>query len=266
MNLTGTTIVLAHPRTGSSLLMQTLRLLGQEVVGEAERPDLPAEANPRGYFEDRELLSRGLQHVTLEAAERELRGRAVKLALSLLVLRSERAETDEWRQWAESGARLLLPIRSPTEALQSVRVFDGVSQRPRDAVTGLAEVRRRLCDFGFLARWCGEREEGVGVVDYAMAIADPSRYVERVARLAVLTPTEAQRAEAVRNISADLHRFRRENASEAARAEMEAARLEQVYRALRDDAPGRWTRAREALPEWALRSGGSLDGGGAGVR
>ena len=52
-------IVLSHQRTGSSLLMQTLKHLNIGIIGEFERSDLPQKANPNGYYEDVDILSKG---------------------------------------------------------------------------------------------------------------------------------------------------------------------------------------------------------------
>lgn len=40
--------------------MQTLKLLGAHVAGEAKRPDLDIDGNPKGYYEDMRVFGKGL--------------------------------------------------------------------------------------------------------------------------------------------------------------------------------------------------------------
>ncbi|MEP5153098.1 hypothetical protein, partial [Planktotalea sp.] len=56
-------VVLTLGRSGSSLMMQTLKILGADVFGFAfgKNPTKRhVEANPKGYFEDGQLFAKGL--------------------------------------------------------------------------------------------------------------------------------------------------------------------------------------------------------------
>ncbi len=229
--------------------MQTLRLLGAQVLGDFARPDLPQSANPKGYFEDLDLLRDGLSARALADAPRLLRGRAVKLALHPLVHRRSRGE---WTALAQPEVRLLLPIRTPAESLTSRQVFlRSDDPRARHDLFHMS-ARNRLLDFGFLAEWvgaAGRHRPAPAVIDYELAIADPARYVAQVADAAALQPTGAQRSAALDNIDRDLYRFRLAGDT-ATRAAAGVRPLERVYDLLRANDPDRWARLRDSLPPW----------------
>ena len=45
-------IITGSCRSGTSMMMQTLQLLGVAIAGEASHPDFPVvEGNPKGYFD-----------------------------------------------------------------------------------------------------------------------------------------------------------------------------------------------------------------------
>lgn len=66
-------VITGTPRSGTSMLMQTLMLLGVECVGEKfTKLNLP-EHNPKGYWElDNDLMRNGIHH-------RDYKGKGVKL-------------------------------------------------------------------------------------------------------------------------------------------------------------------------------------------
>ena len=111
-----TIIVLAYARTGSSLMMQTLKILGIPVIGKVERPDLPQDSNPKGYYEDRAILIQGIDSHLLKKKQVSLEGTAVKLALKKMV-REER--DDQWKTMERLNAGIIIPIRKPIESVIS---------------------------------------------------------------------------------------------------------------------------------------------------
>ncbi|MBX3439118.1 MAG: sulfotransferase family protein [Planctomycetaceae bacterium] len=72
------TIVSGLPRSGTSLMMQMLAAGGMSLLADDARP--PDDHNPRGYFEDRRVMSLERDASWLAAAE----GRAVKVVSLLL--------------------------------------------------------------------------------------------------------------------------------------------------------------------------------------
>lgn len=245
-------MVLAHTRTGSSLLMQTLNLLGVAPVGEYSRTDLPASLNPKGFFEDKTLLRDGLFAPPLAEDPTLLRGRAVKLSLEFL---AHRRSDDEWKALTHSNAALLLPIRRPSESLLSRR--DLLLSQSNDAAARLNQFRlssrQTFVDYAFLAqRVCSADSGGIApaCVDYRTAIENPSAYVAEVASAARLSPQEHQVAAAVANIDTNLYRSRAEHGD--AQGSISVAPLERIYDLLRGDDPLKWIRLRDALPAWAF--------------
>lgn len=251
LDLRGAIVVLTHPRTGSSLVMQTLRLLGAEVIGSLEHPRLPMSANPRGFFEEPEVLRRGLYAAAVAQQPSLLRGRAVKLALHPLV---QRGSDDEWTSLAR--ATLLLPIRSPAEWLVATNVLlrTGATSAHRAAAMR-AWARNFLVDVGYLAeRICSPDFAGAAPIclDYRDAVTDPGAYVETVAAAAGLSPTPSQLAQAAANIDRSLYRVRLDEVDEAQRMAQGVRPLDTIYTLLRSRDPLKWIRLRDALPTWVF--------------
>jgi hypothetical protein len=263
-DLTDAVIVLTHPRTGSSLVMQTLRLLGAPVIGSAGHPHLPASANPKGYFEDHELLRHGLHSRALIRQPAMLRGRAVKLALHPMV---NRRSIEEWTALARSNAALLLPIRTPAEWLfSSEAVLCDDRTAARRSAFFRTWVRNYLLDVGYLA--AGVAAEGFTrapiCIDYYQAVTDPAAYVMAVAAAAGLRPTSGQVAEATANIDRGLYRTRVDEVEAVRRLAAGVRPIETIHAVLRSEDPRKWARLRDALPKWvfARESVGSSSFGG----
>lgn len=255
-DLSGSIIVLTHPRTGSSLVMQTLRLLGAEVIGDAERHDLPPTANPKGYFENRDLLWHGLHAPALAERPDLIRGRAVKLALRQLV---KRRSEEEWGALAQQDVVLLLPIRAPAELLLSREVLlrrkDGPAARSR---LFHSSARNYLIDVGFLAdRVCSPdfTRPAPICIDYRQAMDDPAGYVDGIARVARLSPTPSQVAGAMANIDHSLYRFRLDDGNAVRQVAKGVRPLEAAYDILRSHDPCKWERLRSSLPPWIFDVG-----------
>lgn len=250
LDLDGTIVVLTHPRTGSSLLMQTLRLLGVEVVGEAERADVAAAANPKGFYEHLGVIAHGLYAPMLAQHPALLRGHAVKVGLPTL---SRRHSEPEWLALSSPRVVRLLPIRSPSESLRSEKTLfkEGA---PRGSADIVFSARMLLRSYGVLTEWFTSPQHASAIpdcIDHRQAIDDPTGYVDRVARCARLQPTGAQRAAAIANIDRDLYRFRSDEPDPAQPPPNSHVQLlERIYQTLRRDAPDNWTRLHALLPRW----------------
>lgn len=251
LDLDRTVIVLTHPRTGSSLLMQTLRLLGVEPVGDFTRPDLPAEANPRGFYENSELLVHGLHASALVKNPALLRERAVKISLPGL---AERRSDHEWAALSQPTVIRLLPIRTPVESMSSEdALLKSAQLLTPGSLRGIASVRDYLISYGYLASRLASAEPGCPppvCIDYRLAIDDPAGYVDLVAAASRLNSTPDQRAAARANVDRSLYRVHRAAAvvqlPEAARL----SRLEEIYRLLPGESPDKWSQVLSLLPSW----------------
>lgn len=252
-DLTDAVIVLTHPRTGSSLVMQTLRLLGVPVIGSVEHSHLPASANPKGYFEDHELLRYGLHAPALIRQPAMLRGRAVKVALHPMVKRSS---IEEWTALATSNAALLVPIRTPAEWLASSAALlcaDGTAARRSTFFH--TWVRNYFLDVGYLAaRAGGEGFARVApiCIDYRQAVSDPAAYVETIATAVRLRPTSGQVAQAIANIDRGLYRTRVDDVAAVRRIAGGVRPLDAIHALLQSRDPSKWARVRAALPAWVF--------------
>lgn len=249
--ITGSVIVLTHARTGSSLVMQTLRLLGLPVIGSLARHDLPQEANPKGYFEDRDLLRHGLLAPAAAEQPGALAGRGFKMALGPLV---RRRSVEEYDALASGAATLLLPIRSPAESLASRDVLlRGDTSAAARARLFRSTARGYLVDIGWLAdRVCAHGLPPPACVDYRDAIDDPAGYVAAIARAAALAPGPAAYAAAVANIDRDLYRRRRDDGDAVRAMAQGLGPLEAVHAVLRRSDRRKWADLRQSLPGWAL--------------
>ena len=252
-DLTDAIFVLTHPRTGSSLVMQTLRLLGAAVIGSVEHPELPIAMNPRGFLEEPELLRHGLHAPALDYQPALLRGRSIKLALHPL---AKRASGEEWTALAQSNVALILPIRTPAEWLVSLEVLLRADATPaRRAAFVRAWARDYLLDLGYLAaRVCapGFVRAAPTCVDYRQSVTDPTAYVMSVAGAGGLRPTTEQVAQAVANIDRSLYRTRSDDVEAVRRMARGVRPLDAFYEILCSHEPLKWARLRDALPAWVF--------------
>jgi hypothetical protein len=254
IDLTGAMVVLTQPRTGSSLVMQTLRLLGAAVIGTVEHARLPLSANPKGFFEDPDILRRGLEAPVLLDRPAALRGQAVKLALHPIV---RRASDHEWATLAHSDAALLLPIRTPAEWLVSSETTLCHPDDPpaRRAAFFRGWARNYFLDIGYLAdRVCapGFSRAAPICIDYRQAVTDPSGYVIAVAAAAGLRPSSSQVAQAVANIDHGLYRTRATDLAAVRRVAAGVRPLDAIHALLQSQDPSKWERVRDALPAWVF--------------
>lgn len=236
----GAVVVLAHPRTGSSLLMQTLVILGMPWIGSHHREDLPAEANPKGYFEDRRLLSEGItpEHI---ARVGSLDGRAVKISLPHLMLPGR---LGQWRALEASTARLFIPIRHPLESAVSQLCFAGPLDGARDFFLEVTSFLYNYAqDYHTLAARFVHEMPGLSsrtvLIPYTLHIDDPRGFVETVRAHAGITVDRETVDRAVRNIEGRLYRVRADAMPDEHRSWYERLPARIVYETLRSS-PRPW--------------------------
>ena len=206
-------IVLAHQRTGSSLLMQTLRLLGVGVIGQFERKNLPQQANPKGYYEEKDILCKGITDVTIEQINHN-RDETLALKVALQNFINDNRES-QWYYLKEKQATILVTIRPPLESAVSRLVFnnkqDEVSQF-RWITTFLRNYRLHYQTLSkILVSRVPELIPGTYTIDYHQALNNPQKYVQGIIDKLELTVSKSQVDNAFKNIDSTLYRFKQES-------------------------------------------------------
>lgn len=201
-------VVTGDPRSGTSLMMQTLKLLGVPVAGEefpqarraegdndraAAQLDKVRELNPKGFFEVPGVVMRGLREVG------EHGGKAIKIIAPGLTRTPE--------SLIHKG---ILCLRDPRHVAQSqTQLQAGVAvagARGWDSPTWNVSAVRYMMEMGaFLRWWADQTSEYRGrfiVVDYDEFLGDPTATVARIASHLSVTPTQA----AIDNVDPTLRR------------------------------------------------------------
>ena len=235
-------VVLAHPRTGSSLLMQTLVILGLPWVGQYHRADLGTEANPRGYFEDPEILARGLTEEQVARAG-SVDGRAVKIGLSNMV---QPGRLGQWRALDAGRARLFISFRCPLESAISLRCFNPRMAEFREIfIQTMAFLYNYTREYVALAHILTGHVSGLkdrtALIPYALHIDDPREFVCQVARFAGLAQNLERQAQAIANIEAALYRVKLSDMPEEYRQWYDKTPAKQVYEML-CESPDPWAK------------------------
>ena len=203
-------IVLAHPRTGSSMLMQTLSQLGVEIIGEFERKDLPQEANPRGYFEDLEVLSKGLTEYALKKiASRTGEILATKIALSHM---TKNDRIHQWQYLQRIQAKILIPIRNPLEIALSRQVFRDIDNKIDRFTQATFFLRKYQLEFKELAEIFITLVPGllsnIYLIPYSLAFDDAEKYVDKISASFSKNVSDEQKIAAQNNIDSALYRYK----------------------------------------------------------
>lgn len=203
-------VVLCHPRTGSSLLMQTLRHLGMSVIGQRWRDTLPVEANPAGYWEDTEAFRDGFSPENLARIGTSLDRSAIKLPLRTL---NKPRLAYQWDWLETTRPTLFLCTRHPLEIASSRQIF---RQRGTDDMQRFILITRFLRTYSndvqrfrsLLANRSTEFAKSIKIIDYRLPHLDPAGYLDQICRHATLSPTATQQASAIHNINPELYRHR----------------------------------------------------------
>lgn len=215
-----TLVVLTLGRSGSSLAMQTLGLLGHAIVGKkfGQHNDL-ADAqlhhslNPHGYYEDPEIYAGGPRTVGFRKFVDAMGKSACKMDLKHFV---DAQNTDVWRQAEASIDCIIVSFREPAAQAQSEFLGSGLAQgnpSARDQWLFIAEFLNRYCEtFDKLERTLSSSLKGYAekahFLDFAEA-RDGEGYVKRLNGLANCNADSALMASARHNISPDLFRISR---------------------------------------------------------
>jgi len=254
LSLDAPIIVLAHPRTGSSLLMQTLGLLGAPMIGTQWREDCPRSANPRGYFEDPDLRAFRFTARNRERLGARLNGSAYKLGLKRL---TDSPDREDWDWMIGARTTLLIPLRHPLESALSERALFHLINPPDPTETN--GVRGFVAAARCLARYMGRYAfshfrlaemmagEAASLAKHCRFVPytlhrHPRRYVDTVCERAGLTPVPDRVERAVGNIAPSLHRFRESDLPAVYRNIYNRSPARPVFETLsRHDGIGTWT-------------------------
>ena len=205
-------IVLAHPRTGSSLVMQTLKFFNVGIIGQFERNDLPQEANPKGYYEDKYILNKGLTDLVIDKIEQnEYEIVAVKIALEGMI---KDDHGNQWQYLQKRRATILVPIRPPLESAVSNLVFTNTQHeiiRFMKITTFLRNYQLQHKTLSeILLTKVPELLPRTFTIDYHTSLNNPQKYVENIANRAGLTVSKSQFEAALKNIDRALYRYNQE--------------------------------------------------------
>jgi len=234
-------LILFRPRTGSSLLAQTLRHLGAPVLGEF-RTDCDEELNPRGFWDIPEIRNNGLTREKRAEYSGRLPGAVVKILLGATL----NDDAEQWRWFDEVAPRIFITYRHPLEeTLSSTTAFTRKKAGTQDH---FIEVTQRLRGW---ARPLGRLIETIRLqhptlidrscfVGYHEHLDDPVGFVAKLARHARLSPTPPQIEAAIANIDTSLYRFRLDELPVEYRRWYEPMPARNLFDALRNDPDSAW--------------------------
>lgn len=209
-------VVLAYPRTGSSLCMQTLKHLGAHVAGNAERPDLDVDGNPRGYYEDMRVLGKGLtEKIVREYQAIQASHVAFKLAYKPLLPNHKRTTPEQQIAFLQQlNPRFILTVRHPVESIMSIqrwskstcpkKQFIHITQKLKTYKANIETILKVLSENGWL------NTENCLIQNYHSAIINPVAYVERITEFTQFQPSRQQITSAEANIAPELFRYKAE--------------------------------------------------------
>lgn len=208
------TIVLAYPRTGSSMCMQTLKNLGVFVFGDAERPDLDVDGNPKGYFEDLRVLGAGLtEEVVREYQSQAATHLAFKLSYKPL-LRHTKKSTPETQinLIKQLDPRFIIPVRPPVESIISILRWAELASPTERFIRVTSRLKKykeeveQILDILQQGNWL--TPDRSLILNYHSAIESPADYVNAISNFTNCKPCETQIEAAIANITPDLFRYR----------------------------------------------------------
>jgi hypothetical protein len=202
-------IVLTHPRTGSSLLMQTLKCLNVGIIGEFKNDNMPIEANPKGYYEDEGILRKGIAREVIEKIEsKEDEVVAIKLAFYGMI---KGARDEQWQYLKEKRATILIAIRPPLETAVSFMAFNKNKNELIHFKHITSFLRNYRLHYKALSEILLSKVPGLlpssFIVNYHMALKNPHKYVKSIIESAELTVSRYQFQNALENIDSELYRY-----------------------------------------------------------
>ncbi len=204
-------IVFTLGRSGSSLLMQTLNTLGVKAIGRAfdnDREVSHYEANPKGYFEEPEIMYSGPKSTTFQS----LLSSHVACKMELRHLYEEDIEL--WINSLSEIQSIFISYRQPSEQAHS-----------ECAALKKTDNKNFFCLTMFLERYRNSFSQvahrleydlsafksKTHLIDFSEAHKDPFQYVNFIADSAGMNPTSRQLKDAIDNIEPALYRNKLDN-------------------------------------------------------
>ena len=240
---TQTGLIIFSPRTGSSLLAQTLRLLGQPILGEAES-DCKPEANPRGYYDIPDLRNEGWTEANREEYGDQWNGKVVKVLVNPLL---KDTADDQWELIHNTNPYIFITYRHPLEQVLSHQdVF--LKKQKAGSRKHFIQVTRKLRNWssnilGLVHKIRTEFPnlvERTTFVGYYEHLEQPKNFCQKLAAHMGLSPTEAQRNAALDNIDDSLYRFRYSDIDEKFKQWYHKFPAQSLYNQLRQNPAGIW--------------------------
>lgn len=166
-------IVTGEPRSGTSLMMQTLRLLGCPVTGKLFPKKVDKSLNPGGFFEIPKLVMRGVQDPSIVE---KYNNKAIKIVSSGCV-----------RTPTEFTEKYILCLRNPESVAQSQTKLE--SNFKVAGVAGWespykqANPKRFIIENGTLLKWWQQNPQiKILVVDYDELIEQSRKTINEIIR------------------------------------------------------------------------------------
>ena len=265
------TVVSGEPRSGTSLMMQTLELLGAPVAGhkfpqeersraqtdamppgkERDRAEAQAAArlaqtkkmNPRGFYELPGIVMGGLRHM-----RDDLKGHAIKIVTNGLYER-EQANGQVAGTPLELIDKIILCVRDPRHIAVSQKDLSGGVEVAAEGIDQWVNMPRTVSPLrtvrglGSFLIWLAADENldamrpKILVVDYETMHSHAAQAVDDVARFLGLKPKPGQLAAAVANVEPLLRRatdFAGWQPKDAAEGDL----AERIYGAMKELKPG----------------------------
>lgn len=227
-------IVLAHPRTGSSLAMQTIAALGYPIVGKKERRNLSAEANPRGYMEEHPLLSKGLSPRYLERFIQMDPMPAFKLSLKEMV---QNPRHEQWKAFEKFNASIIITFRNPLESAVSTHFLEEFDLDSREAFFQITSYfKSYVSDYKKLSDILYNQFPSImkccRLLPFQDAHTSAQAYVKQLSALLPKTFSPRNHNKAVANIDTKLYRFRHTDIEEKYRHWCTQLGAEDIYQCL----------------------------------
>lgn len=241
MNSKHPCIILFARRTGSSLIAQTLKLLGKPVLGNFET-NHPQTVNPKGFWALPELRDNGLTQQIRERYAEQLKDHAYKI-LQPNFLKSEKGH---WGWVRQHKPLIFKTFRHPLEQVLS----DTINFRKKQPGTSeyfiqvtylliVWEVQMRHFST-VIQQECPELCERTAIVGYHEHLQDPTAFVEKIRRHAGLNPSPEQVKTAIDNIDGSLYRFQYANFDEEHKRWYSQLPCSQIYEHLLQDPQALW--------------------------
>lgn len=211
-------IVLTLGRSGSSMLMQSLKLLGMNVIGRdfdikgsAISQKKHEELNPKGYLEEPRIYYGGPASIEFQTlCQQNQYPSACKMDIRHF---TNTNQSKYWKNLANDITSILVSYRDPSEQASSEHTASFQQDSTIDAKEYFRFISKFLMDYkntyGCIDETLNKRlpslRHKVYFIDYASA-KKPQEYIAKLRSLTDIQPTQDQYHLAVSNISPKLFR------------------------------------------------------------